>query len=82
MPNWVQIINGEITQRAVGFTEPPFEDAIEAPVEAITDPDDWKYLDGTWTFDPIPKPESPVAMPTAEERIAALEAAMPAIMGV
>ena len=45
-------------------------------VESFPDGDitDYRYIDGEYIYDPLPEPEQPIPTPTAEERIAELEA--------
>ena len=81
MKNWAQVIDGRVTQRAIGFEEAPFQDAIEVPQEVIANPDDWRMVGDNWEYTPVP-PTPADNLPTNEERLAALEAAMLGLLGV
>lgn len=51
----------------------------ELPEGDITE---YRYVDGEFIYDPLPKPEAPDPEPTQEERIAELEEMMNALLGV
>lgn len=86
MPNYVQIIDGEIKQVAVGFDSPPFPSAIEAPDYVAENPAKWEYINGEFIekhsgpeLKLQPQPQLPPS--SLEQRIADLETAVAAILG-
>lgn len=68
--------DGKITQIAIGFKEAPFEQAHEITNEIANAPNEWVLQEGNWIRVSAPEPEPEPHLPTMEERLEALEAAM------
>lgn len=50
---WVKLgDNGKIKQIAIGFKEPPFGNALEAPGEVLKKPDCWRYENEKFVYYP------------------------------
>lgn len=57
-------------------------DAVLVDVLPDGDISEYRYVNGEYVHEPLPKPEQPEAEPTLEERTSALEAAMLEMLGV
>ena len=61
--------------RILSVTYDRFAPAEQPRVETLPDGDvtEYRYVNGEYIHDPLPKPEQPEEKPTQEERIAQLE---------
>lgn len=52
---------------------PVVENLPTGETELEKDPNNWRYVDGVWIYDPLPEPDPEPFTPTLEDRVQSLE---------
>lgn len=70
------VLNLDFDNRILSVTFDEYAPEEQPRVETLPEGDvsDYKYVDGEFVYEPLPKPEPPEPMPTLEERTAQNEA--------
>jgi hypothetical protein len=79
MSNFIQKTTGQL---ALGFVNPPFEDAEEIPQEIASDIGNYKYENGEFVYSPgEPAPAEKTPIEILQDQLNDMSIAMAALLG-